>query len=103
MIIAIAANENHLRAFVDPHFGRCNWFCLHNTETAKSTFIENPSRHNQEMAGCDAAEFLIGKNIKMAVAGRFGSKVVDVFRKSNVQIVIPETQKTLAEIINQIK
>jgi predicted Fe-Mo cluster-binding NifX family protein len=103
MIIAIAANENHLKAIVDPHFGRCDWYCLHDTETRKSTFIENPVRHNQEKAGCDAADLLVSKNINIAVAGRFGSKVLDVFRKNNVQMVIPETQKTLTEIINQIK
>ena len=103
MIVAIAANENHLKAIVDPHFGRCDWFCLYNTETKKKIFIENPKRHNQELAGCDAAEFLINKKVNMAIAGRFGSKVVDVFRKNNVQIVIPEGQKTLAEIIKQIK
>jgi len=103
MIIAIAANENHLKASVDPHFGRCNWFCLYDTESHKSSFIENPVRHHQEKAGCDAAEFLVAKNISMAIAGRFGSKVIEVFRKKNVQMIIPETQQTLVEIINQIK
>jgi predicted Fe-Mo cluster-binding NifX family protein len=103
MIIAIAANENHIRAIVDPHFGRCNWFCLYNTETLKWTFIENPVRFHQEQAGCDAAEFLIINKIEMAIAGRFGSKVVDVFRKNNVQMVIPEIQQSLKEVINQIK
>ncbi len=103
MIIAIAANENHLNALVDPHFGRCDWFCLFDSETHKNSFIENPVRHHQEMVGCDAAEFLVTKNIGMVIAGRFGSKVVDVFRKNNIQIIIPETQQSLKEIINQIK
>jgi len=39
----------------------------------------------------------------MVIAGRFGSKVTDAFRKSNIQMVIPETQQTLNEFINQIK
>ena len=103
MIIAIAANKNHLKAIIDPHFGRCNWYCLYDTKTRKSIFIENTVRNNQDKAGCDAAEFLVGKKINMAVAGRFGSKVVEVFRRNNVQMIIPETQKTLTEIINQIK
>lgn len=103
MIIAIATNENHLNAVVDPHFGRCNWYCLFNTETRKSSFIVNPARHHLEKVGCDAADLLLGKNISLAIAGRFGSKVVDVFRKSNIQMVIPEAQQTLSEIINQIK
>ena len=103
MIIAIATNENHLKANIDPHFGRCNWYCLYNTETRKNTFFENPVRQSLEKAGCDAAEFLVSKNINIAIAGRFGSKVVDVFRKNNIQMVIPETQQTLMEIIKQIK
>jgi len=103
MIIAIATNENHLYAVVDPHFGRCNWYCLFDTENRKNSFIENPAKHNPEKAGCDAAVLLIDKKISMAIAGRFGSKVVDVFRKSNIQMVIPETQQTVSEIINQIK
>jgi predicted Fe-Mo cluster-binding NifX family protein len=102
MIIAIAANENKLSAIVDPHFGRCNWYCLFDTETRENSFIENPARNHQEKAGCDAANLLLGNNISMAIAGRFGSKVVDVFRKNNVQMVIPETQQTVSEIVNQI-
>jgi predicted Fe-Mo cluster-binding NifX family protein len=104
MIIAIAANENHLKGVVDPHFGRCDWFCMYNTDTKKHSFVENPVRHNQDMAGCDAATFLLEKQISMAIAGRFGSKVVDVFTNNNIQMVIPESQViTLEEIIKQIK
>lgn len=102
MIIAIAANENNLNAHVDPQFGRCDWYCLFDTETHKNLFIENPAKNNPEKAGCDAAELLLGENIRMAIAGRFGSKVVDVFRRNNIQMVIPETQQTLSEIINKI-
>jgi len=103
MIIAIATNENHLNALIDPHFGRCNWYFLFDTETRESSFIENPARNHPEQAGCNAAELLHVKNISMAIAGRFGSKVVELFRKYNIQMVIPETQQTLSEIINQLK
>ena len=103
MIIAIAASENNLNAIVDPHFGRCEWYCIYNTETHISFFTENLSRNHQESAVCMAAEFLQGENVNMVIAGRFGSKVTDAFRKSNIQMVIPETQQTLNEFINQIK
>ena len=103
MIIAIAASENHLKANVDPHFGRCDWYCLYDTETKKSSFIENPVRYNQLQAGCDAAQFLIEKGIKMVIAGRFGSKVVDIFRTNNVQLIIPQKQQTILNMINSVK
>ena len=103
MIIAIAANENNPNALVDPHFGRCNWYYLFDLETKEDLFIENPAKNNPEKAGCDAAELLLDKKISMAIAGRFGLKVVDVFRRNNIQMVIPETQQRVSEIINQIK
>jgi predicted Fe-Mo cluster-binding NifX family protein len=103
MIIAIAASENHLKSIVDPHFGRCDWYCIYDTETKKSSFFENPARYNQEHAGGEAATFLIEKGTKMVIAGRFGSKVVDVFKQNNIQMVIPQTQQTISKIINSIK
>jgi len=57
MIITVATSENHLKAIVDSHFGRCDWYCLYDTETKKSSFIENPGRYLQQQAGCDAALF----------------------------------------------
>lgn len=103
MKIAIAASENHMKSVVDPHFGRCNWFCIVDSETRKAEFIENSSRHHHEKAGHEAAVFLIGRGINLAIAGRFGSKVVEIFRTSNVQMVIPEQQQTIQEIINLIQ
>jgi predicted Fe-Mo cluster-binding NifX family protein len=103
MIIAIAAGENHLKSNVDPHFGRCEWYCLYDTENKKSSFIENPLRYNKEQAGYDAAMLLIGKGVKKVIAGRFGSKVVEVFRTNNVQMIIPQTQQTISKIISSIK
>jgi predicted Fe-Mo cluster-binding NifX family protein len=102
MIVAIAASENHLKAIVDPHFGRCDWYCIYNTETGKSEFIENPVRYNQEQAGCDAARLLISKGIKMAIAGRFGSRVVEVFKAGNVQMIVPQAQQIISKIISSL-
>jgi predicted Fe-Mo cluster-binding NifX family protein len=103
MIIAIAADKNQMKTNVGPHFGRCNWFYIYNTEIREGVFIENEVRNMEEKAGCSAAELLIGKKINMVIAGRFGSKVADVFRKNNVQMVIPEIEQTITDIINYIK
>lgn len=103
MLTAIAASENNLNTFVDTHFGKCNWYCLYNMENQTSIFIENPAGKYKEKAGCEAGSLLLEKGITIAVAGRFGSNVIELFRKNNVQMIIPDTQRTLAEIINQIK
>jgi predicted Fe-Mo cluster-binding NifX family protein len=100
MIIAIASSENHLKANIDQHFGRCDWYCLYDTENKKSSFIENPVRYNQLQAGCDAAIFLIEKGVKIVIAGRFGAKVIEVFKTNSVQMIIPQTQQTITKILN---
>jgi predicted Fe-Mo cluster-binding NifX family protein len=103
MIIAIAASENHLRSNVDPHFGRCDWYCLFNTESKDVSYIENPARYNQEQAGCDAAKFLVEKGVRLVIAGRFGAKVIDIFKSNEVQMVIPQTNQTISKLIESFK
>lgn len=103
MIIAISANKDNMKSLVSQHFGRCEWFCLYNTESKESSFIENPLQNQQENAGHDVAELLINRGVNAVIAGHFGSKVVAKFIKLNIQMIIPESPKTITKIINQLK
>jgi predicted Fe-Mo cluster-binding NifX family protein len=103
MRIAIAASQNQLNSPVDPHFGRCEWYCIFDTETKAFEFIENTSRHQTEKAGCEAVSLLFDKGITAAIAGRFGSKVMAAFNANQVQMIVPENKMILNEIINQFK
>lgn len=103
MIIAIATSEAHLKSNIDPHFGRCDWYFLYDTETESSDFIENKFRYQNEKAGTDAAAFLIAKGIKLVVAGRFGSKATEIFDENDVQMLIPEPGVTITKFIQSLK
>jgi predicted Fe-Mo cluster-binding NifX family protein len=103
MKIAIASNENKLESVISQHFGRSEWYYIFDAETRKGEFVENPSGFEQDKAGCNAVNFLAERGIAMAIAGRFGSKVVEAFRVKNVQMIVPEYQLTINEIINQLK
>jgi predicted Fe-Mo cluster-binding NifX family protein len=102
MIIAISTDNNSVKAPVASHFGRCKWFCLFNTESKESLFVENVFLAQSEQAGSDVADFLMKQGVGVVIAGRFGSKVMSIFLKSNIQMVIPESVKTLTKIINQL-
>lgn len=102
MIVALSTDQNNLDSAVSHHFGRCVYFCLFDTDTHKSYFRENPGKNNDK-AGCIATEFLIKEGVNVSVAGHFGSNVIDLFRKANIQMVIPEANKTITDIINLIK
>ena len=102
-MIAIATDTNETTALVGTHFGKCRWLYLFDTERKEGVFIENPALEHESRVGCVAADFLAGRDVKMVVAGRFGSNVVDHFRKNNIQMVIPQAPKTISEIIRKIK
>jgi len=103
MKVAIATNDNTLKSVFDQHFGRCAFFYLYDTETKQGEFKENLGQHHAEKAGNEAARLMVDEGIEIVIAGRFGSKVVEVFRAGNIQMVIPEKQQTVQEIINQFK
>jgi predicted Fe-Mo cluster-binding NifX family protein len=100
MIIAVALNENHPEAFVAEQFGRCEWYCIYDSQLGTTIYIENPNRHADQGAGFTSAEMLMQHGVQMAIAGRFGSKVVEFFSKKNVQMVIPDSEQKLKTFIN---
>ncbi|HRN48095.1 MAG: hypothetical protein M9959_13215 [Chitinophagaceae bacterium] len=103
MKVAIAAIENHLKSEVEIHFGRADWFCIYDTEKDNYAFVENFVRHQKENAGCDAAEMLINNGINMAVAGRFGSKVSEILRENQIQMIVIQKDMKIKDIIDKIK
>ena len=99
MRIAVSLNENHHHALVDENFGRCNWYGIYDTITKEATYLENSNRYASEGAGSSSADMLIREGVGVCVAGRFGTKTVDAFRKSNVQMVIPDNKMTFESIV----
>ena len=97
--IAIATETNDLAAVVGTHFGKCSRFYLFDTNSKEGIFVENPALDGSSEVGCKAADFLMEKGAKVVIAGRFGSHVISRFRKNHIQMVIPQSQKTISEII----
>jgi len=103
MIIAVALTENHLHSLIDVHFGRCDWYGIYNSVSKEINYHENPNKDVEEDAGYKSVDYLLNLNIELVVAGRFGSKVVDSFKKNNIQMVIPNGIQTFEQIIKHIK
>ena len=103
MVVAFALRENHHRSAIDDHFGRCDWYGIYNTDTRKTEYLENPNRYAAEGVGCTSVEYLMKYGIEAVVAGRFGSKVVELLKKNNIQMIIPEVDKTMEEFTKLIK
>ena len=103
MIIAVALTESHLRSLIDVHFGRCDWYGIYDSVTKEIQYIENPNRYLDEGAGCKSVDFLSDLKVELVVAGRFGNKVVDLFKQKNIQMVIAGENQMFEQIIKHIK
>ena len=98
MIIAVALTESHLRSLIDVHFGRCDWYGIHNSVTKETQYIENPNRYLEERAGCKSVDFLTNLHVELVVAGRFGMKVMESLKNSNIQMVISSAGKEVGRL-----
>ncbi len=103
MIIAISTNTNDLDQPVSENFGRCQWFCLYDTDTQNMRFVENIAGSTKQNAGIKTINFLLELNVDAVLSGRFGTITTILLREKNIQIIIPQKTKILSEIINQLK
>ena len=102
MKIAIAATDNHIDAFVDRHFGRCAWYCIFDAQTKNYEFIPNTAFNSTKGAGYKATDLLIKRSINVVVAGRFGSRAIEALKAKDIQMIIPENQITINEILKKL-
>ncbi len=99
MKIAIAVFENHVKSSINDQFGRTDWFCIYDTLKNTTKYIENTNRNLTENAGIESVNLLLDYKISLVVAGRFGSKVADMFQKNKIQMIIPEKEQNLSDFI----
>lgn len=102
MKVAIAASGTDLESTIDAHFGRCSWFWIYDTDTQTTEAVENPNSDHHTQAGCDTALWLAEQGVNTIVAGRFGSKVMDILRNRDVQLIVTEQTLTVSQVVSMI-
>lgn len=103
MKIAITAQHDNLNALVDPRFGRCAFFAIHDTQTGNTSFITNPNRATTSGAGPASVSLLAKHKVNKIVAGEFGTKIKSLLDELNIQMIAMKEEKTIQDIINLIK
>ncbi len=102
MIIAIPATKNKLNALVDERFGRCPFFCLHNTETGLTEFIGNRFRNETGGSGPCVSESLAERGVNKIFAAEFGPKAKDLLDKLGVECHLIKEGLIIREILEII-
>jgi predicted Fe-Mo cluster-binding NifX family protein len=101
MKIAITSTGNTLDSSIDPRFGRCSYFAIHDTDSNLTTFIPNPAKESPEGAGPAAVQFIATQGVNKIIAGEFGGKIQSLLDVLNIGMQ-HESGKTIATIIKQL-
>ena len=104
MKIAITSENNSIKSNLDLRFGRAAWFCIFDTETKTSTFVENENKEANGGAGTKSAEKMAELGVQQIISGDFGPKAKDLLDKFKIQMVILEDRnKKIGDLIEQIR
>jgi predicted Fe-Mo cluster-binding NifX family protein len=104
MKVAITSESNHPKSKLDLRFGRAAWFCIFDTETQETTFVENDNKEANGGAGTRSAERMAELGVQQIISGDFGPKAKDLLDKFRIQMVILDNRnKNIDELIKQIK
>ncbi len=101
MKLAITSSGNNLQSSFDMRFGRAAWFCVYDTETKYTEFIQNESTNGG--AGTKAAEKMAQLGVSQIFSGDFGPKAKTMLERFRIQmIILNEKKKTIQEVVNKI-
>ncbi len=103
MKICIPSAGENKDSFIDPRFGRSQFFAIVDTKTPdKIDFIKNTGVRANRGAGITAAQIVADKNISAVVVVNLGPKALSALTSANIDC-FQTTKKTIKEIIKDFK
>ena len=86
MKIAVTSQGPNLDAFVDPRFGRCQYFLFIDADALSVEAVANESRAAAGGAGIQAAQFVAEKGAKALITGAVGPNAEAVLKKAGIPV-----------------
>ena len=86
MKIALPVDNNSRDTGICPSFGRAPYFLIYETETKKSTFIDNSAIASQGGAGIKAAQAIIDQGATILITPRCGENAAEVITAAGIKI-----------------
>ncbi|MCK9549086.1 MAG: NifB/NifX family molybdenum-iron cluster-binding protein [Sphaerochaeta sp.] len=87
MIIAVPAENQSLDSPICQSFGRAPFFCIYDTGSESSRFLDNTAKEASGGAGIEAAQLLVDQNIDALITYRLGENAARVFRAANTKLL----------------
>ena len=96
MKIAIPTEGNTKEAPVSPHFGRCDYYCIYDSETLTFSFLDNPYV-KENAAGNKAAKLLLEQGVDFVIASEIGNKAQQTLHNYKIKTYACKTEKSLID------
>lgn len=91
MKIAISASGQGLDGFLDPRFGRCDYFLLYDTVTKDVKAVANQGKTSSQGAGIAAAQQLIDEKVDIIITGSLGPNAFALINRAGIKAYQGET------------
>lgn len=96
MKIAISAVNQNEKSYLDPRFGRANYFYVFDSNTNNGDFISNAQNSNALYgAGIQTAQMIAAKGVEAVITGRVGPKAASVLEKEGIKIYLADRPEIL--------
>jgi len=87
MKIAVSSMGENLDAKIDPRFGRCQYFLIVDSETMNFEAISNKNAMATGGAGIQAAQTVVGKDVKVVITGNVGPNAFQTLSAAGIKII----------------
>lgn len=102
MKICITSHGDNLDAFVDPRFGRCQYFAIADTESGETEFVENSNKDGMGGVGVQSGQFMAEKQVKAVLTGNVGPNAFQTLQAAGVE-VITGVSGSVKEVLGKYK
>ena len=100
MKICITSQGDTLQSQVDPRFGRCAYFIIHDTDTRKIEVIKNNNVQNMGGVGVQSGRLVVDKGVNILLTGNVGPNAYQTLQTGEVE-VITGVSGTVEEVLDK--
>ena len=87
MKICVTSQGDNLESFVDPRFGRCQYFIIIDPETLEFEAVRNPSIGALGGAGVQSGQLLAEKGVEAVLTGNVGPNAFATLQAAGIKII----------------
>jgi len=86
MKIAVTIERADTNSAIDPHFGRCAWFCIVDTTDNSRALTDNSGgAAASHGAGIQAVQTIAEKGVEILVTGQLGPKATNALKAAGIR------------------